>query len=96
MQSFRKYITMMTRCVIFLTMREVLKSQMKLGEVPISNIEFDTRSRDEIPKLSSACKRYTMTSTFVIRFFQLSEIWFPPKSIPITGEEVWTCGKFLF
>ena len=32
-------------------MREVLKSQMKLGEVPISNIEFDTRSRDEIPKL---------------------------------------------
>ena len=32
-------------------MREVLKSQMKLGEVAIGNIEFDIRSRDEIPKL---------------------------------------------
>ena len=32
-------------------MREVLKSQMKLGEVAIADIEFDIRSRDEIPKL---------------------------------------------
>ena len=32
-------------------MREALKSQMKLGEVAIADIEFDIRSRDEIPKL---------------------------------------------
>ena len=32
-------------------MREVLKSQMKFGEVAIGDIEFDLRSRDEIPKL---------------------------------------------
>ena len=32
-------------------MREVLKSQMKFGEVAIADIEFDIRSRDEIPKL---------------------------------------------
>ena len=32
-------------------MREVLKSQMKFGEVAIGDIEFDIRSRDEIPKL---------------------------------------------
>ena len=32
-------------------MREVLQSQMRFGEVAISDIEFDVRSRDEIPKL---------------------------------------------
>lgn len=32
-------------------MRKVQESQMKLGEVDISKIEFDPRSRDEIPKL---------------------------------------------
>ena len=32
-------------------MRKVKESQMKLGEVDISKIEFDPRSRDEIPKL---------------------------------------------
>ena len=32
-------------------MREVLKSQMKFGEVAIGDVEFDIRSRDEIPKL---------------------------------------------
>ena len=32
-------------------MREVLKSQMKFREVAIDDIEFDIRSRDEIPKL---------------------------------------------
>ena len=32
-------------------MRKVLQEQMKFGEVAISDIEFDVRSRDEIPKL---------------------------------------------
>ncbi len=32
-------------------MREVLKSQMRFGEVEIGDIKFDLRSRDEIPKL---------------------------------------------
>ena len=32
-------------------MRKVIEYQMKLGEVPISRIEFDVRSRDEIPKV---------------------------------------------
>jgi len=32
-------------------MRKVIDSQMKFGEVDISTIEFDPRSRDEIPKL---------------------------------------------
>jgi len=32
-------------------MRKVMQAQMKFGEVAISDIEFDVRSRDEIPKL---------------------------------------------
>jgi hypothetical protein len=33
------------------TVRKVREPQMKLGQVDISEIEFDARSRDEIPKL---------------------------------------------
>lgn len=32
-------------------MRKVIEQQMKIGEVSISTIEFDLRSRDEIPKI---------------------------------------------
>ena len=32
-------------------MRKVTKPQIKFGEVDIAKIEFDLRSRDEIPKL---------------------------------------------
>jgi len=32
-------------------MRKVIEEQMKVGEVAINDIEFDIRSRDEIPKL---------------------------------------------
>ena len=32
-------------------MREIINQQMQLGEVDISKIEFDPRSRDDIPKL---------------------------------------------
>ena len=32
-------------------MRKLIDMQMKIGEVDISKIEFDLRSRDEIPKL---------------------------------------------
>ena len=32
-------------------MRKVFDMQMKIGELAIENIEFDPRSRDEIPEL---------------------------------------------
>jgi len=32
-------------------MRKVINMQMKIGEFPIKNIEFDPRSRDETPEL---------------------------------------------
>ncbi len=33
------------------TMRKVMEPQMTIGEVSIPDIEFDLRSRDEIPKV---------------------------------------------
>ncbi len=32
-------------------MRKVIEPQMKIGEVSIADIQFDLRSRDEIPKV---------------------------------------------
>lgn len=32
-------------------MRKIIDTQMKIGEVNISEIDFDLQSRDEIPKL---------------------------------------------
>ncbi|MEA2040389.1 MAG: hypothetical protein U9N82_11280 [Thermodesulfobacteriota bacterium] len=32
-------------------MRKAMQEQMRFGEVAIGDIEFDVRSRDEIPKL---------------------------------------------
>ena len=39
-------------------MRKVIDVQMKFGEVDISQIEFDLRSRDEIPNCLRAFKRF--------------------------------------
>jgi hypothetical protein len=32
-------------------MRQIMNSQMKIGEIAIPDIELDLRSRDEIPKI---------------------------------------------
>ena len=52
-------------------MREVINPQMKFGEVSIPDIEFDLRSRDEIPKLLFGlqqiyCDRETRKAVFEI------------------------------
>ena len=33
------------------SMRQIMNSQMKIGEIAIPDIELDLRSRDEIPKI---------------------------------------------
>lgn len=37
-------------------MRKVIKAQMKLGEVDVSNVEIDTKSRDDIPRVLMGIK----------------------------------------
>ena len=38
-------------------MRKVKDLQMKIGEIPIATIQFDVRSRDEIPKVLIGLQR---------------------------------------
>ena len=62
-----------------------MDDQMKIGEVDISNIKFDLKSRDEIPKLlmglqSVYCKKETRSKVFK----ELSNT-IPQKTSKITG-----------
>ena len=43
-------------------MRKIIDMQMKIGELAIKNIEFDFRSRDEIPELLMGLQRHTLQS----------------------------------
>lgn len=52
-------------------MRKVIERQMKIGEINISAIEFDLRSRDEIPKILNGlqhiyCASETRAEVFTI------------------------------
>lgn len=54
-------------------MRKVIESQMKFGEVDISKIEFDLRSRDEIPKLLMGLQYIYCTPELRDEVFQILE-----------------------
>ena len=54
-------------------MRKVMESQMKFGEVDISKIEFDLRSRDEIPKLLMGLQYIYCTPKLRDEVFQILE-----------------------
>lgn len=54
-------------------MRKVMESQMKFGEVDISKIEFDLRSRDEIPKLLMGLQYIYCTPETRDEVFQILE-----------------------
>ena len=54
-------------------MRKVIESQMKFGEVDISKIEFDLRSRDEIPKLLMGLQYIYCTPKLRDEVFQILE-----------------------
>lgn len=52
-------------------MRKVIDAQMRFGEVDISKIEFDPRTRDEIPKLLKGlqeiyCNREVRDKVFTV------------------------------
>ena len=70
-------------------MRKVIDIQMKFGEVDISKIEFDPRSRDEIPKLLIGlqeiyCNRKVRDKVFtgVVKMgHEIGEV-FQPENVP--------------
>ena len=54
-------------------MRKVIECQMKLGEVPISHIEVDLKSRDEIPKVLIGLKEIYCNAEIRDRVFSILE-----------------------
>jgi hypothetical protein len=60
-------------------MRKIIESQMKLGEVDISEIEFDLRSRDEIPKLLMGLQYIYCNPDIKNKVFEILEKIVPNK-----------------
>lgn len=73
-------------------MRKIIDNQMTLGEVDISRIEFDLRSRDEIPKLLMGLQAIYCNEEIRKKVFSVLEEAIP-KNISKTngrpGMELW-------
>jgi len=72
--------------------RKVKESQMKLGEVDISTIEFDLQSRDEIPKLLMGLQHIWCTPEVRKKVFTILKRLVPDGRNPNTGRpgmELW-------
>lgn len=66
-------------------MRQVQHSQMKLGEVAVSQIKLDTRSRDEIPKLLMGLKHIYCTMEIREKIFAILEEIIPEETSKKNG-----------
>ena len=61
-------------------MRKIIEKQLKFGQVDISSIELDLRSRDEIPQLLAGLQaiyanRKTRNKVFCQRSFRNEPFW---------------------
>jgi IS5 family transposase len=73
-------------------MRKAKESQMKLGEVDISQIKFDPRARDEIPKLLMGLQYIWCTPELREKVFKILQKIIPEHTDPTTGRpgmELW-------
>lgn len=73
-------------------MRKVKEMQMKLGEVDIAGIQFDLRSRDEIPQLLMGLQHIWCTPELRQEVFTILEKIVPEGTSPDTGRpgmELW-------
>lgn len=79
-------------------MRVVRNSQMQIGEVDISQIKFDPKSRDDIPKILRGLQHLYMDIPLRTKIFQLLEAEISPavsKNNGRPGMELWkilVCG----
>lgn len=79
-------------------MRVVQNSQMQIGEVDISQIKFDPKSRDDIPKILKGLQHLYMNLALRTEIFELLEAEISPKVNKRNGRpgmELWkilVCG----
>jgi len=72
--------------------RKIIDDQMKIGEVDISRIEFDLKSRDEIPKLLMGLQAVYCNKEVREKVFNVLEETIPDtisKSTGRPGMELW-------
>jgi len=68
-----------------MAVRKVIDSQMMLGEVDISKIEFDARSRDEIPQLLAGLRHIYCTPSLREKVFGILAEHIPGDKSAETG-----------
>ena len=79
-------------------MRVVQNTQMQIGEVDISQIKFDLKSRDDIPKILRGLQHLYMDVPLRTKIFQMLEAEISPavsKRNGRPGMALWTifvCG----
>jgi len=76
-------------------MRKVMDMQMKLGDIPTENIEFDLRSRDEIPKVLIGLQRIYCNTEIRDRVFKVLIDLIPEDIDPDNGRSGMDLGKIL-
>lgn len=76
-------------------MRKVVDSQLKFGEVNIAEIEFDLRSRDEIPKLLMGLQHVYCTPELRQEVFGILERLIPSKTDSNKGRPGMNLWKIL-
>ena len=76
-------------------MREVTEPQIKFGEVDISQIEFDLRSRDEIPKLLMGLQYIYCTPEIRNEVFKILEEIVPNETDSNNGRPGMLLWKIL-
>lgn len=77
-------------------MRQIMDNQMKLGELAIADIQFDLRSRDEIPKLLMGLQIIYCNPDIRQQVFEVLTSIVPKNVDPNNGRRGWICGKSLF
>lgn len=73
-------------------MRKVIEEQLKIGEVPVSEIEFNPKSRDSIPKLLRGLKHIYCTPALKKEVFKVLETIIPEdidRNNGRPGMELW-------
>src|SRR5438445_11672445 len=76
-------------------MRLVQNPQMLIGEVDISQIKFDPKSRDDIPKILKGLQHLYMDIALRTQIFQLLEAEIAPKVSKRNGRPGMALWKIL-
>ena len=76
-------------------MRVVINQQMQIGEIDISKIRFNPKSRDDIPQVLMGLQYIYVNISVREEIFSLLTKSFSPKKIKIMVGQEWEFGLFL-